>query len=388
MTEKLFEKITLNNKVTVPNRLAIAPLTLFGSNPDGTLSKEESEYLKQRATNIGLYIVGATAVSQEGIAFACQPRALTDKDIPSLTERAKIIKSQGALVINQIHHGGALALKEYSSLSPLAPSEEIANKELEKRGGNTKENKIKEFTDKDIKRIINDFAKATELSIKSGYDGVEIHGANNYLIQQFYSPYTNRRKDEWGGSDDKRMSFPLKVIDAVCKVRDDMKKPNFIIGYRLSPEEPYEGGLTMTETLKLVRVLCKKPLQYIHISQKNFFQNARNGEGAGQERLKLIHNETKGKVALIGVGGLFSEKDFEKALNTGFCEFIGCGRASMLNKDLGTILKEKKGEKFNMEIEPEHPEKYSIPSTLWKFCVAGGDWLPPVKGKAFNKEAE
>lgn len=388
MTEKLFEKITLNNKVTVPNRLAIAPLTLFGSNPDGTLSKEESEYLKQRATNIGLYIVGATAVSQEGIAFACQPRALTDKDIPSLTERAKIIKSQGALVINQIHHGGALALKEYSSLSPLAPSEEIANKELEKRGGNTKENKIKELTDKDIKRIINDFAKATELSIKSGYDGVEIHGANNYLIQQFYSPYTNRRKDEWGGSDDKRMSFPLKVIDAVCKVRDDMKKPNFIIGYRLSPEEPYEGGLTMTETLKLVRVLCKKPLQYIHISQKNFFQNARNGEGAGQERLKVIHNETKGKVALIGVGGLFSEKDFEKALNTGFCEFIGCGRASMLNKDLGTILKEKKGEKFNMEIEPEHPEKYSIPSTLWKFCVAGGDWLPPVKGKAFNKEAE
>ena len=387
-TEKLFEKITLNNKVTVPNRLAIAPLTLFGSNPDGTLSKEESEYLKQRATNIGLYIVGATAVSQEGIAFVCQPRALSDKDIPSLSERAKIIKSQGALVINQIHHGGGLALKEYSGLDPLVPSEEIAKKELEKRGINIKENQIKELTDKDIKRIINDFAKATELSIKSGYDGVEIHGANNYLIQQFYSPYTNRRKDEWGGSDEKRMNFPLKIIDAVCKVRDDLKRPDFIIGYRLSPEEPFEGGLTMTETLKLVRVLCKKPLQYIHISQKNFFQNARNGEGAGQERLKLIHNETKGKVALIGLGGLFSEKDFEKALNTGFCEFIGSGRASMLNKDLGTLLKEKKGDKFNMEIEPDHPEKYSIPSNLWKMCVSGGAWLPPVKGIPFNKEAE
>ena len=388
MSEKLFEKYTLNNKVIVPNHLVVAPLTLFGSNPDGTINKEESEYLKQRAINMGLYILGATAVSQEGIAFACQPRALSEKDIPSLSERAKIIKSQGALAINQIHHGGGLGIKEYSGLDPVAPSEEIANKELEKRGMKSKDNKIKELSDKDIKRIINDFAKATELSIKSGYDGVEIHGANNYLIQQLYSGYTNRRNDEWGGSDEKRMNFPLKVIDAVCKVRDDLKKPDFIIGYRLSPEEPFEGGLTMTETLKLVRTIVKKPLQYIHISQKNFFQNARNGEGAGQERLKLIHNETKGKVALIGIGGLYSEKDFEKALNTGFCEFIGTGRASMLNKDLGTLLKEKKGDKINLELEPDHPEKYSIPSSLWTWCLSGQDWLPPVKGKPHKNASD
>ena len=66
------------------------------------------------------------------------------------------------------------------------------------------------------------------------------------------------------------MNFPLKIIDAVCKIREIYNKPNFIIGYSLSPEEPYEGGLTMTETLKLVRVLVKKPLQFIHISQKIF----------------------------------------------------------------------------------------------------------------------
>ena len=379
MSEKLFEKYTLNNKVIVPNRLVVAPLTLFGSNPDGSINKEENEFLKQRATNIGLYILGATAVSQEGIAFICQPRALSDKDIPSLSERAKIIKSQGALAINQIHHGGGLGIKEYSGLDPVAPSEEIANKELEKRGMKSKDNKIKELSDNDIKRIIKDFAKATKLSIKAGYDGVEIHGANNYLIQQFYSPYTNRRKDEWGGSDEKRMNFPLKIIDAVCKVRDDLKKPDFIIGYRLSPEEPFKGGLTMTETLKLVRKIVKKPLQYIHISEKNFFQKARNGEGAGIERLKLIHNETKGKVALIGVGGLFSENDFNRALNSGFCEFIGCGKASMINKDLGVKL--KNGKKLDLELDSNHPEKYSIPSNLWKMCINGAEWLPPVKGK-------
>ena len=85
---------------------------------------------------------------------------------------------------------------------------------------------------------------------------------------------------------------------------------------------------------------------------------------------------------------MYSEKDFEKALNTGFCVFIGSGRASMLNKDLGTLLKEKKGDKFNMEIEPDHPEKYSIPSNLWKMCVSGGYGLPPVKGKPHKNTSE
>ena len=97
------------------------------------------------------------------------------------------------------------------------------------------------------------------------------------------------------------MRFPLEVVDACCKVRDKYKKPEFIIGYRLSPEEPFEDGITLTETIQLVRALVKKPIQYIHVSQKNYFQNARRGEGARTPRLKLIHDEIKGKVALIGV---------------------------------------------------------------------------------------
>ena len=108
---------------------------------------------------------------------------------------------------------------------------------------------MKELTDNEIKEIINGYANATELSLKAGYDGVEIHGANNYLIQQFYSPYTNNRTDEWGGSDEKRMKFALEVVDACVKIREKYNKPDFIIGYRLSPEEPYPTGITMNETI-------------------------------------------------------------------------------------------------------------------------------------------
>ena len=374
-TSKFFKKYTLNNKVEAPSLLAVAPMTLFGSNPDGTFSEEEKNFYKQRATGIGLYILGATCVSLEGLAFDNQPRAFNDNDIPSNKERVKIIKEQGALAINQIHHGGCLGLKRLSGVPVMAVSAEVFNKELEKKGELKDDTKAIELTDKDIKRIIEDFARATEISIKAGYDGIEIHGANNYLLQQFYSGYYNKRTDEWGGNLQKRMKFPLEVVDACIKIREKYNKPEFIIGYRLSPEEPFDDGITMTETLALVKELMKRPLQFIHVSQSKFFQEARRGEGAGTPRLKLIHDELKGKMALIGVGGLFSYDDLSKALDSGYADFIGVARALMLNKDLGILLKEGKKDKINLEIDPEHPEQFQMPKMLWGMSIQEGSWL-------------
>ena len=378
---KLFEKYKLNNNVEVPSRLAVAPLSLYGSDPSGHLLDEERQYLAKRATGIGLYILGAAAVSLEGIGIMGQPRALSEKDIPSLAERAKIVKDQGALAICQIVHGGLFGNKQYSGKTPLSPSAEVGNKELEKMGILNDDTRNKDLTNEDVLRIIKDFAYATELAIKAGYDGIEIHAANNFLVQQFYSGYYNKRKDEWGGSLETRMRFPLEIVDACCKIRDKYNKPEFIIGYRLSPEEPFEDGITMTETLALVRALVKKPIQYIHVSQKNYFQNARRGEGAGTPRLKLIHDEIKGKVALIGVGGLFTEKDINKALISGYTEFIGVGRASMINRDLATLLKEGKGDKIEVEVDDKHPEDYCFTKGIWAMIHQGMDWLPKIKSQ-------
>ena len=388
ISSKLFEKIILNNNVEISNRLTIAPLGLFASNSDGSMTDEEREYLKFRGTDIGLYILGNSMISKEGIFRPNLSQAICEKDIPALKERADIIKSQATKAIMQINHAGSFAEHEYTGLPPVVPSADILIKEAEQNGSN--DTNFHELSDAEIKEIIHKFAYATELIIKAGYDGVEIHGANNFLIQQFYSPHTNKRTDNWGGSDEKRMNFALNIVDEVivdevCKVREKYKCPKFIIGYRLSPEESYEDGLTMTETLKLVKALVNKPLQYIHISQKNYFTKARRGEGAGVERLKLIHNETKGKMALIGVGGLRTENDLNSAVESEFSEFIAVGIASMLNKDFGILLKEGKGDKLNLEIDPEHPEKYSLPSNLWKMCLEDQEWLPPLKGKPRKK---
>ena len=179
------------------------------------------------------------------------------------------------------------------------------------------------------------------------------------------------------------MNFPLKVVDACCKIREKCNRPDFIIGYRLSPEEPFEPGITMTETIKLIKELVKKPIQFIHISQKNYFQETRRGEGKGTPRLQVIHEITKGKVALIEVGGLRTQSDFIKAINSGFSEFIAAGVSNMINKDLGTLLKENKGDKLEIELDPEHPEKYEMGEGMWNFCISdqSPDFFPPVKGK-------
>ena len=354
----LFDKVILNNGVEIPSRLVIAPLTLFSSNPDGTINDSEREYLKLRGKEIGLYILGATSVSQEGISFENQPRAISSKDLPSLKERAKIIKDQGAKAILQLHHGGIDSDKDYSGVEPVI---------------------IDKLTNEEINKIIEDFGNATELAIKSCHDGIEIHGASGYLCQQFYSRHFNHRKDEWGGSDEKRMNFALKVIDACCKVRDKYNRPDFIIGYRITPEESYKDGLTMTNCIKLVKELVKKPIQYLHIYQSYYFRKAYNGETAGQIRLKVIHELTKGKVILIGCGGLKTRDDFKSALNSGFSELIAAGMASMMNRKLGILLKEGKGDKLEVEIDPEYPERYAMPPNLWKMCFKGISWFPPLK---------
>ena len=89
----------------------------------------------------------------------------------------------------------------------------------------------------------------------------------------------------------------------------------------------------------------------------------------------------KGKMALVGVGWLLSDKDFNKALNSGYVEFIGAGKAFLLNKDLGILLKEGKGDKIDLEFDADDPKKYALPEMLWGMVLQNQGWLPPLKKK-------
>ncbi|MEJ7301331.1 flavocytochrome c, partial [Staphylococcus caprae] len=104
------------------------------------------------------------------------------------------------------------------------------------------------MTHAQINEMINDFGEATRRAIEAGFDGVEIHGANTYLLQQFFSPHSNRRKDSWGGSREKRTRFPIEVLTKVQHVVAEKEASHFIIGYRFSPEEIEEPGIRFEDT--------------------------------------------------------------------------------------------------------------------------------------------
>lgn len=365
----LFQPYTLNNGIEIKNRLVVAPMTHFASHPDGTLSEQEQRFLSHRAGDIGMFITAATLVAENGKAFYGQPCAFSENHLESLTRIAKMLQSQGAKAILQIHHGGDKALAEL-----LNGHDKVAPSDYPELGARA-------LLETEIIEIIQGFGRATDLAIRAGFDGVEIHGANNYLIQQFYSAQTNRRDDAWGGSLEKRMAFPLAVVDEVVAVRTKHQRPDFIIGYRFSPEEPGDNGLTMKETLALIDALVEKPLQYLHISLWDFYKKARRGADTSLARLQLVHERIGGKLPLIGVGNLFSAEEILAAYQTGWAEFIALGKTVMINPTIGTLMANGREDEIVTTLDPTKADHYGIPDFLWSRCVEGGEWLPPLAGK-------
>ncbi|HHK5984705.1 NADH-dependent flavin oxidoreductase [Neisseria sp. P0004.S004] len=365
----LFQTYTLNNGVTIKNRLAVAPMTHFGSQADGLISDQERTFLSNRAGDMGLFITAATLVQKDGKAFHGQPEATGEHCLGSLKETAQILQQQGAKAILQIHHGGSKAIDNLlDGLDKISASTNEAEH-------------AREATAEEVKALIASYAQAADLALRAGFDGVEIHGANGYLIQQFYSAQSNRRNDQWGGSLENRMRFPLAVVDAVVAIREKHQRDDFIIGYRFSPEEPGDDGLTMTETGALIDALVQKPLQYLHVSLWEFDKKIRRGGDTAQTRMQFIHERINGKLPLIGVGNLFTADQILAAYETGWAEFIALGKTVMINPHIATQIREGREAEIETQLDPTRADHYGLPDTLWGFASSGTQsWLPPVKG--------
>ena len=365
----LFQTYTLNNGVTIKNRLAVAPMTHFGSQADGLISDQERTFLNNRAVDMGLFITAATLVQKDGKAFHGQPEATGEHCLDSLKETAQILQQQGAKAILQIHHGGSKAIDDLlDGLDKISASASEAEH-------------AREATAEEVEALIASYAQAADLALRAGFDGVEIHGANGYLIQQFYSAQSNRRNDQWGGSLENRMRFPLAVVDAVVAVREKHQRDDFIIGYRFSPEEPGDDGLTMTETSALIDALVQKPLQYLHVSLWEFDKKIRRGGDTAQTRMQFIHERINGKLPLIGVGNLFTADQILAAYETGWAEFIALGKTVMINPHIATQIRESRENEIETQLDPTRANHYGLPDTLWGFASSGTQsWLPPVKG--------
>ncbi|RBP59903.1 hypothetical protein BHG07_13725 [Brenneria salicis ATCC 15712 = DSM 30166] len=279
---------------------------------DGSVTKELIEYYEQRAGSIGTVIVECCFVDDKGLAF---PGAIgIDKDdkIEGLAKIATAIKGRGSKAVLQIYHGGRMVEPRFiGGATPVALSGD------------------------EVEEMVGKFGDAVYREIQAGFDGVEIHGANTYLIQQFYSPNSNQRTDKWGGSRDKRAQFPLAILNITHEMVNKYADRSFIIGYRFSPEEIEEPGIRFDDTLYLLEKLAEKGLDYVHFSMGNIFRLSLVDIDDPSPLIKKYVARRSAKlveIPVIGVGEIVNKTDAETALENGY-DLIAVGRGCIAYPD-------------------------------------------------------
>jgi 2,4-dienoyl-CoA reductase-like NADH-dependent reductase (Old Yellow Enzyme family) len=325
----MLQEFKLKDNIVLRNRIVVAPMTTWSANDDLTVSNEELEYYAARSKGAGMVITGGTFFQKNGQGFENEFYAGTDEYIPSLKKLANAIKSNGAKAILQIFHAGRMAIPGKGNLisaSVIKPSHGAF-------GMGTEVEEPKAMTEEDIQDFIQGFYETTRRAIQAGFDGIEIHGANTFLIQQFYSGESNRRTDKWGGTRENRIQLPLQIIDAANRAKNEFADNDFIIGYRFSPEEIEEKGITLDDTLYFVDRLVNESIDYLNVSLNYYKQTSIRNSDDKRIIGKLLIEKIAGRKPLIGVGRILTKEDAQEALQNVGYDMIGLGQAIIMNPD-------------------------------------------------------
>src|SRR5665647_1196777 len=327
--------------IEVSNRIVLAPMTTFSGNDDGTTTDAEVAYYEERNQSAGLLITACAYVIKHGKGFHGQIGADTEELIPSLRRIADALKANGNKAVLQIYHGGRMSPPEELVDGQSVSASAVA---AEREGAQVP----REMTEAEIEETIKAFGEATRRAIAAGFDGVEIHGANTYLLQQFFSPHSNRRTDKWGGDLIKRMTFPLAVVDAVKQTAALASHP-FLVGYRISPEEMENPGITMEDTLQLVTALSHKQLDYLHVSTMDFWAASTRNQEDTAARAQLIADKVGHLLPVIGVGSVRTPEQAEKVLSTGI-PLVAMGRELLMDPFWLSKVKENDVDRIETEL--------------------------------------
>jgi len=363
----LMEPFKFRSGVEAMNRIVHAPMTISFSRQDGMASDDLIAYYESRTNGVGMAVTGSTIVTPNGKVFGGELAADRDETIPSLQRVATAMKKHGAKAILQIFHGG-----RESSPEGVPGGDIVGASAVAKEGAGSIPRALEEH---EILEIARAFGASTRRAIEAGFDGVEIHGANRFLLQQFFSPYTNRRDDRWGGDADRRMAFPLAVVDEVVKTAAEHAERPFLVGYRLSPEEETTPGITMADTLKLADALANKELDYLHVSLLNFWSKPRRGVEDDRSRMEILHELVGSRVPLIGVGSIRTPDEAVGALRTGV-PLIALGRELIIDPDWVRKVASGKENEIRTELTLNDQEKLGISDPLWNKIVHTPGWFP------------
>lgn len=240
--EKLFEPGTIG-KIKIKNRIISAPMERNYATADGSVTQKYIDYLVSKADGgVGLIIVEATYVDPLGKGRVHELGIYDDRQIPGYRRMTKAVHDHGAKIGLELVYGGRQSHSAVTGVQAHGPSPVTC--ELPGYGELPRELRVDE-----IKALVHKFAEAARRTKEAGFDIVELHCAHGYLIPQFMSPFANKRTDDYGGTFEKRLKFPLEVIAAVRKAVGD----DFPIACRLMGDEYIEGGLDPDDCIRIAQ---------------------------------------------------------------------------------------------------------------------------------------
>lgn len=309
-----FSPLTFKRGPAMKNRFMLAPLTNSQSHDDGTLSDAEFHWLKMRADGgFGLTMTCAAHVQAVGQGFPGQLGIFGDEHVEGLTRLASALREAGSLSSVQLHHAGMRSPAELIGTTPVCPS---VNEEFGARALNGDE----------VEQLIEDFITAAERADRSGFDGVELHGAHGYILCQFLSSETNRREDQYGGSLENRARPLLAIIEGIrARCRAD-----FQLGLRLSPER---FGIDLAEMRELAAELMRGgDLDYLDMSLWDAFKEPVEEAYKGKRLIDHFTDIERHGVRLGVAGKVKTAQAVEDCLQAG-ADFVLLGRAAILHHD-------------------------------------------------------
>lgn len=322
------------------HRIVMPPITrMRAGRVDGVPSPLAATYYSQRATKGGLLIAEATQISQQGQGYPQTPGIYTPDQVAGWQPVTEAVHKRGGVIFLQLWHVGRIShssLKDNGAL-PVAPSAiQPAGNAFTSSFQRVPYETPHALELNEIKQIVADYRNAAENAKSAGFDGVEVHAANGYLLEQFLEDKTNRRNDQYGGSIENRARLLFEVLDAVAEVW-----PTDRIGVRLSPFTDL-GDIADSDPEKLytyvIKNLSARGLCYLHLIEpqsRSGLVEERN-EAAPRSVSSLFRPLFQGP--LIASGG-FTAETTEQALTAGTADLIALGRAFIANPDLPKRLK-------------------------------------------------
>lgn len=285
----------------------------------GEVTNKHIEYYQERAKEgIGGVIVEHAFVSEMGRFSRHQLSAASDEMISGLNDLAIKIKNTGTVAILQLNHAGALAYDK-TGIVPVAPSKLAPPK--------NREAIPKEMSESEIVEVKEQFVNAAQRAVKAGFNGVEIHGAHGYLLNQFNSPLTNQRNDNYGGSREDRARLSLEIAREVKNVIGDK-----ILLYRLGAVDSHEKGLTVPDAIWIAKELVRSGVDIIDVSGGH---GGYRGNKDLQGYFVPVASEIKHQLPapVIVAGGISTASYANQVVAEDGIDFVGIGRALLSRPD-------------------------------------------------------